>query len=89
MLPNKGYTVLTPTIGPISSNWDRACELYAYLKGGIVDYDGNPKPGIWNYIQKIGNIDHFEIMLKHQPLYYKYIENKFVALTKILSSLPK
>lgn len=38
MLNKKGYTVFTPTIGPISSNWDRACELYAYLKGGTVDY---------------------------------------------------
>lgn len=38
MLTKKGYTVYTPTIGSISSNWDRACELYAYLKGGTVDY---------------------------------------------------
>lgn len=38
MLTKKGYTVFTPTIGSISSNWDRACELYAYLKGGTVDY---------------------------------------------------
>ncbi|MEG0641555.1 MAG: lipase, partial [Clostridium sp.] len=37
-LSNEGYNVLTPTIGPISSNWDRSCELYAYLKGGTVDY---------------------------------------------------
>lgn len=38
LLQNKGYTVYTPTIGPVSSNWDRACELYAYLVGGTVDY---------------------------------------------------
>ncbi|MBU3216572.1 esterase/lipase family protein [Clostridium estertheticum] len=38
LLTKKGYTVYTPTIGSISSNWDRACELYAYLKGGTVDY---------------------------------------------------
>lgn len=37
-LEKQGYTVFTPTIGPVSSNWDRACELYAYLKGGTVDY---------------------------------------------------
>jgi triacylglycerol esterase/lipase EstA (alpha/beta hydrolase family) len=35
---DNGYTVYTPSIGPISSNWDRACELYAYIKGGKVDY---------------------------------------------------
>lgn len=38
LLTSKGYTVFTPTLGSISSNWDRACELYAYLKGGTVDY---------------------------------------------------
>lgn len=37
-LTSQGYTVYTPTIGSVSSNWDRACELYAYIKGGIVDY---------------------------------------------------
>ena len=37
-LESKGYEVYTPTIGSVSSNWDRACELYAYLKGGTVDY---------------------------------------------------
>lgn len=38
LLTSKGYTVFTPTVGSVSSNWDRACELYAYLKGGTVDY---------------------------------------------------
>lgn len=38
LLMKKGYTVYTPTIGPVSSNWDRACELYTYLVGGTVDY---------------------------------------------------
>ena len=38
MLENQGYTVYTPSIGPVASNWDRACELYAYLVGGTVDY---------------------------------------------------
>lgn len=33
-----GYEVYTPSIGPVASNWDRACELYAYLVGGTVDY---------------------------------------------------
>lgn len=38
LLTKNGYQVFTPTVGSISSNWDRACELYAYLKGGTVDY---------------------------------------------------
>ncbi|MFZ5595672.1 MAG: esterase/lipase family protein [Bacillota bacterium] len=37
-LNDSGYTTYTAVVGPISSNWDRACELYAYIKGGTVDY---------------------------------------------------
>ncbi|TMW61243.1 hypothetical protein Poli38472_013706 [Pythium oligandrum] len=33
-----GHKVFTVSIGPFSSNWDRACELYAQIKGGRVDY---------------------------------------------------
>ncbi|KAG3093611.1 hypothetical protein PI125_g16776 [Phytophthora idaei] len=33
-----GYTVYTAAVGPFASNWDRACELYAIIKGGQVDY---------------------------------------------------
>ena len=40
--------VFAATVGPISSNWDRAAELYAQIKGGCVDYgDGSatrPRP---------------------------------------------
>lgn len=38
ILNNKGYKTLTATVGPFSSNWDRAVELYYYIKGGTVDY---------------------------------------------------
>ena len=37
-LQKQGYSVVTPTVGPVSSAWDRACELYAVLTGGTVDY---------------------------------------------------
>ncbi|CUB56372.1 Lipase precursor [Bacillus subtilis] len=37
-LKKEGYQVYTATIGPVSSNWDRACELYAQINGGTVDY---------------------------------------------------
>ena len=33
-----GYDVRTASVGPLSSNWDRSCEFFAYLKGGTVDY---------------------------------------------------
>ncbi|MDR6217195.1 triacylglycerol lipase [Deinococcus soli (ex Cha et al. 2016)] len=34
----QGYTVYTASLGPVSSNWDRAAELYAQIRGGCVDY---------------------------------------------------
>lgn len=39
VLKNAGYRVLTASMGPFSSNWDRACELYAQLANSrYVDY---------------------------------------------------
>ena len=38
MLNEAGHQTYTAVVGPVSSNWDHACELYAYLKGGRVDY---------------------------------------------------
>ncbi|WP_240903765.1 esterase/lipase family protein [Chengkuizengella sediminis] len=37
-LKDYGYETYTAAVGPFSSNWDRACELYAQIKGGTVDY---------------------------------------------------
>lgn len=33
-----GAKVFTVSMGPVSSSWDRTCELYAQIKGGTVDY---------------------------------------------------
>lgn len=37
-LRSQGYKVFEVSVGPISSNWERAAEAYAQLKGGCVDY---------------------------------------------------
>ena len=37
-LRKNGRRAFAPQLGPTSSAWDRACELYAILKGGTVDY---------------------------------------------------
>lgn len=72
-LQSAGYVIHTASIGPFSSNWDRACELYAYIAGGIVDYGeahssefgherfGPTYPGIypdWNDDDRIHIISH-------------------------------
>lgn len=43
----QGYQVYTASVGPLSSVWDRAAELYAQIKGGCVDYgaDHSAKSG--------------------------------------------
>lgn len=38
LLNKAGHPTHTAVVGTVSSNWDRACELYAYIKGGRVDY---------------------------------------------------
>jgi triacylglycerol lipase len=37
-LTARGFDTYTAAVGPVSSNWDRACELYAQIKGTRVDY---------------------------------------------------
>ena len=38
MLEENGFKVFNVSVGPISSNWDRAIEIYYQLKGGQIDY---------------------------------------------------
>lgn len=37
-LSGEGFEVYSASCGPVSSAWDRACELYARLTGSTVDY---------------------------------------------------
>ena len=37
-LNEEGYDTYSASVGPASSAWDRACELYARINGGVVDY---------------------------------------------------
>lgn len=37
-LESQGYKVVKPSVGPLCSAWDRACEMYAQLTGTRVDY---------------------------------------------------
>lgn len=40
-LRSQGHEAYTAVVGPFSSNWDRAVELYYQIKGGCVDYGEN------------------------------------------------
>lgn len=72
-LGKRGYEAHAADIGTFSSNWDRACELYAQIKGGRVDYGkahaeehgharyGRTYPGFvpdWGEDRKIHLISH-------------------------------
>ncbi|WP_321388889.1 hypothetical protein [uncultured Enterococcus sp.] len=72
-LSNDGYTSMEAVVSPFGSNWDRAIELYYYIKGGTVDYGaahaeehgheryGRTFPGIypqWDGENKIHLIGH-------------------------------
>ncbi|KAJ3067224.1 hypothetical protein HDU98_009591 [Podochytrium sp. JEL0797] len=34
----QGHVVSAPSMGPISSNWERACEAFAQITGSVTDY---------------------------------------------------
>ena len=51
MLRDQGHIVFTVSVGPVSSNWERAIEVYTQLKGGQVDY-GLCHAEKFNIIQK-------------------------------------
>ncbi|SEN06199.1 triacylglycerol lipase [Mesobacillus persicus] len=72
-LNETGHRTYTATVGPVSSNYDRAVELYYYIKGGKVDYGaahakkyghnryGRTYPGIysqWDRNHKIHLVGH-------------------------------
>lgn len=38
VLRDNGYEAYAASVGPLSSAWDRACELYAQLTGTVTDY---------------------------------------------------
>ena len=46
-LKKQGFEVYTASVGPVSSNWDRAVELFYQIKGGQVDYGQDHAKNIW------------------------------------------
>lgn len=73
VLKQNGHPTYTAAVGPVSSNWDRTAELYAYIMGGTVDYGaahaakekharyGRTYPGIyqqWSDVNKIHLVGH-------------------------------
>lgn len=52
-LRGAGYPAFAAKVGPVSSNYDRAVELYYYIKGGYVDY-GKFHSGKYGHNQKKG-----------------------------------
>ncbi len=72
-----GIQCETPSVGPFSSMWDRACLLYAYIKGGRVDYGkvhaekyghdryGDTYPGVvpnWGELDEKGKMEKVHII---------------------------
>ena len=50
-LEDQGHLVFELSLGPVSSNWERAIEAYYQLKGGQVDY-GKAHSNKYGLIQK-------------------------------------
>lgn len=50
-LEEEGYKVIVASVGPVSSSWDRAIELFYLIKGGQIDY-GKGHSNKFDLIQK-------------------------------------
>lgn len=50
-LESQGHVVYEVSVGPVSSNWERAIEAYTQIKGGQVDY-GKHHADTWEVTQK-------------------------------------
>jgi len=67
-----GYEVITVSVGPVSSNWERAVEVFYQLKGGQVDY-GLAHSEKWGIIQKPPNKNFKGLHTEwdgHHPLHF-------------------
>lgn len=51
-LRDAGFPTYTAAVGPFSSNYDRAVELYAQIKGGCVDY-GSAHAARYGHAQRV------------------------------------
>jgi triacylglycerol lipase len=73
LFSEEGWEVYSASLGPVSSNWDRACELFAYIRGGKTDYGaahsarygharyGRDYPGVfpsWGQSSKVSLLCH-------------------------------
>ena len=63
-LRSEGFEVHAISVGPISSNWDRAVEAYFKIKGGQVDY-GATHSSKYNLIQKPEGVLIIQFILLH------------------------
>ena len=73
---NDGIVSVRSAIGPHEGSDDK-----------IVNYDGNPQKGQWNYLGEIKNIDHIEVVGQKEPIYRKYLQNKFRSWAQMLDNL--
>ena len=64
LLRQDGYNVFEVSVGPVSSNWERAVEAYTQLKGGQVDYGK-------------GHSNKFGIIQKPEGKVYKGLDPKW------------
>lgn len=73
LFAEEGWSIFSATLGPLSSNWDRACELFTYIKGGRTDFGaahsercgharfGRDYPGVypaWDGDHKVNLLGH-------------------------------
>ena len=73
MLKEEGFDIIEVSVGPISSNWERAIEVYYQLKGGQLDYGKS-------HSEKYGIIQKPKNKFYKDPLYPEWNKNNPVHI---------
>lgn len=85
---NDGIVSVRSAIRPHENSTDKYNEKYGVGTDGKMTFKAGTKMGVWNYIEKIDNTDHINMVGQMQKSTHAMLQAKFFELAKMLNSIP-
>jgi hypothetical protein len=85
---NDGIVSVRSAIRPHENSTDKYSENYGVGADGKMTFKAGTKMGVWNYIEKIDNTDHINMVGQMQKSTHAMLQEKFFELAKMLNSIP-
>ena len=85
---NDGIVSVRSAIRPHENSTDQYNENYGVGADGKMTFKSGTKMGVWNYIEKIDNTDHINMVGQTQKSTHAMLQEKFFELAKMLNSIP-